>query len=434
MIIKHRVFKVEKMSDFLAQKNAHEPPSKHFFTPKKSKRELNETDDLLYPPYEFTPKKLTPNNSSNRTNKPYQYSRSPLPREPLPPIHESPNFKELGARNKKSIFRIPSRSTPRLEPRVNISSIKLPTRKPLYNEKHIDVEILQDNKWKMIDRNQLKTFTERYKLEFVTGYHNMNIFTRCVELLNSEHDPFVLENIIPNKYKEYVIEAGKGRLAPTLSYSELSSQINSKKSTQESSFASYLPDIRKSRDKDGSSVKSRDSASINKTHWDTPNGTDNKINTISSNFSLNSRVQLPKLDLESFKNALDYFKRPEQEGIFVYIKTFNKGVAGEFGFCELIWNEKKKNVACVTKFFIPRVYRKMRMVLPITLRLVEYLFKALKLDKLVIKLLAGNTFAQNDLRILGFKLEKIDFEDGKKFKLFSMKRLDLEDLLYELSS
>jgi len=433
MIIKNRVFKVEKMGDFIAQKNSHDPPPKYFYTPKKAKKELDEYEDFLFNPIATPFKKITPISSSNRLNRAYEGSRSPLSREPLPPILESPNLRTIESRPKKSNFRIPSRSTPRLEPRVNLSSIKLPMKKPLYNEKHIEIAALEDNKRKMIDRAQLKTFNDRYKLDFVTGYHNMNILTRCVELLNSEHDPFILENIIPNKFKEYVAEAEKNRQGSTLSYSEISnSQVSSKKSTQGSSFVSYLPDIRKSQSKDGN-LKREDSNRINKT-WETPNGTENKISTISSTFSLGSRVSLPKIDLETFKNALDYFKSPEQEGIFVYIKTLSKGVMGEFGFCELVWNERKKNVACITKFFVPRAYRKMRMVLPITLKLVEHLFKTLKLEKLVIKLLAGNTFAQNDLRILGFKLEKIDFEEGKKMKLFSMKKIDLEDLLSDLNS
>ncbi len=74
----------------------------------------------------------------------------------------------------------------------------------------------------------------------------------------------------------------------------------------------------------------------------------------------------------------------------------------------------------------------MKLVLPITFRMFEYLFRVLKLEKLSIKLLSGNTFVQKELRTLGFKLERVDYEGGKKYRYFTLKRNEFEEVLNNL--
>jgi len=154
--------------------------------------------------------------------------------------------------------------------------------------------------------------------------------------------------------------------------------------------------------------------------------------TNSSNFSLNLSVPLPKLEFETFQKSLDYFKVTEQDGVFLFMKTGTKGVVSEFGFCEAVFGEKKKGAACITKIYVPRVYRKMKLVLPIIFRMFEYLFRVLKLEKLTIKLLSGNTFIQKEMKTLGFKLERVDYEGGKKYRYFSLKRSEYEEILNNL--
>ncbi len=426
MIIKQRFFKAEKMKEFLHSKNAHEPFSlNHSLSPPRQKLDYNQYDQPVLNPYYENLQKLTPMGSSGKKHI-LDKVKSPLPREPLPPIEESPNMRYIEHKYKKPVLRGPSRSTPRLSRKIDILALKLP-RNPLYNEKHIDVAPVEDNRRDMIDRAQLREFSQKYRLEFLPGYHNMNILNRCVEMLNSEDDPFILENILPNQYREYLNEAGKSKKGPSFSYSKLT-KPSSTKSLKNSRGGSFFPQI---KSQEFGTQKTQET-SINKTKWETPSE-DNRSSIHSTSFSLLSKLPLPKIDLQMFKDSLDYFKNHDQDGVFLFIRTHMKGILGEFGFCEVNWLERKKSIGYVTKLFIPRAYRKMRLVFPIALKLFEQLFKTLKLDKIVVKLLDGNTFVQNDLRVMGFKLEKLDYEDGKRMKLFSIRKVDFEDLVSYLN-
>ena len=430
MIIKNRQFKVEKMGQFLAQKEVQRTPSNHFsMTPVQNKHEYLQANLHSWTPQENSFMKHS--SAHNPLIKSIDVYRSAEPKLQLPLIAELSQLRGHEKRQRNIEAKVVSRSTPKLEAKMINSQKGTPKKPVLFNQKHIDSEAPESSRV-AIDYDKIKAFNKKYNLEFVTGYHNMNILQRCVDLLNQEHDPFILENIIPNKYTEYLVEVEKAYQGGLQSIEEIRGHAQkkpSRNSSNDPSFGLYLqnvPQIRRSYDRENSALKlkPRDSHS-DRNAW-------GGNSTNSSNFSLNLSVPLPKLEFESFQKSLDYFKVTEQDGIFLFMKTGTKGVVSEFGFCEAVFGEKRKGAACITKIYIPRVYRKMKLVLPITFRMFEYLFRVLKLEKLSIKLLSGNTFVQKELRTLGFKLERVDYEGGKKYRYFTLKRNEFEEVLNNL--
>ena len=438
MIIKNRQFKVEKMSDFLSQNSAsvHIPVKPMAGRTPAPESRKHDSQFLYQEILEEKPTVMRPKNKAKQLVS--EKKRIFLSKTPLPEIHEKPEIDKLPpirnidkpSRASKAISI--SKSTPKMEykvdyiPEVSISK-HMAKKLEAFQQKTMEIAAAEEIKKRMIDPTQIKAFNEKYELEFAEGYHK-NALMRCVELLNIENDPGVLASIVPEKYFDYLNKSEEFKPSMLPSISEFGRK-NTSKSSLLGLYSPVLPSImNKQIGNKGFSVNRIRDYSSERGDSDVP---DNY--TVTSAMSVNLKSSIPKIDLQTFEHSLDYFKESEQAGVFLVIKGKSKGLASEFGFCEAVFNEKRKDSACITKYFVARAYRKMKMVLPITLKLVEFLFKSLKLEKLSIKLYAENNFAQNDLRTVGFKLEKIEFEQGRKVKIYSLKRIFLKELLESLS-
>lgn len=438
MIIKNRQFKVEKMGDFLAQNSIspHIPVKPMVSRTPANEFKQNDSQFLHHQILDEKPLVTRPKNKG-KTLVP-EYKRGPLSKTPLPEIHERPEIDKLPPiRNVDKSSRASkviniSKSTPKMEnrmdykPEISISK-QMAQKLEAFQQKTMEIAAAEEIKKKMIDTAQIKAFNDKYEVEFAEGYHK-NALMRCVELLNIENDPGVLASIVPDKYVDYMNKSEEFKPSMLPSINEFGRK-NTSKSNLLGGYSPLLPNIlNKQIGTKGFSVNKIRDYSSERGDMDVP---DNY--TVTSSMSVNYKSLIPKIDLQTFEHSLDYFKESEQDGIFMVVRAKNKGVTSEFGFCETIFNEKRKDAACITKYFVARAYRKLKMVLPITLKLVDYLFKTLKLEKLSIKLYAENNFAQNDLRIVGFKLEKIEFEQGRKVKIYSLKKIFFKELMESLS-
>ena len=160
---------------------------------------------------------------------------------------------------------------------------------------------------------------------------------------------------------------------------------------------------------------------------------DKNTSTISSNFSFgNLGIQLPKMELEAFRNSLLFFNDYKNTGKFFFMKSLIKNAAIEFGFCEIQQEEKKCKNAKLTKFYIPRVYRKMKMIIPISICLFNYLFRIENLEKLTLDIISESETLQVEMQVVGFRLERVILMNGKKYKTYCLKKSDFYDFLDEM--
>lgn len=414
MMIKSRHFNVEKMSQFLGEKNNTDPiPIGYSLTPAhKSKKLINKPQSFSHDAESIPKPTPKPAKKNNKSAMGAISKVSTQSMEELPVIVSKTPKRSLDAIK----VHVPSQSTPRVARSQDIVPIKHILKKPdLYFDKHIEKTLIEEVRKNMIDYQQIRTFNDKYAIQF-QEIKNINGLDRCLEMLNTENDRYILEDVVPGKFGENTIkpESSQQNLLPSIS--DFSKNTRSR-SNFDGSFTPVhygtkdLKDLRSER-----------------ADLSTPS-------TIMSNASINyTKLQMPKVEMSTFAQSFSTLKQGGNNGIFLVIKANNQGYACELGFCEVLFSTKKKNYACVTKFFITRAYRKMRMVLPIALKLTEHLFKSLGLEKLSVRMLAENTFAQNDLRILGYKLEKIGLDLEKKTKLFSMKKEEFDEIMENLAN
>jgi hypothetical protein len=79
----------------------------------------------------------------------------------------------------------------------------------MFNQKHVNVAPPDDIRKKHFDIELVRKFMDKYNLEFVEGY-NDKLLNRCLELINSETDAFVLESNFPGHYTDFLPERKKG--------------------------------------------------------------------------------------------------------------------------------------------------------------------------------------------------------------------------------
>jgi len=77
-------------------------------------------------------------------------------------------------------------------------------KKPkLFGGKHVEGGPQDDFRKKNLDVKGIRSFNQKYTLNFLEGYHD-TMLQKCVDLLNIETDPFVLESIVPGYYVNYL--------------------------------------------------------------------------------------------------------------------------------------------------------------------------------------------------------------------------------------
>jgi RimJ/RimL family protein N-acetyltransferase len=86
----------------------------------------------------------------------------------------------------------------------------------------------------------------------------------------------------------------------------------------------------------------------------------------------------------------------------------------------------------LTKFYIPRIYRKMKMIVPISISLFRYLFRLYGYERLTLDVITESEVIQEELQVIGFKLEKVQVNNDKKYRQFSLKKTDFYNFLDEM--
>jgi len=150
-------------------------------TPVQNKYEYMQADNHSWTPHENSFMK----NSSihNPLIKSIDVYRSAEPKLQLPLIAELGQQRGPERRQRNIEAKVVSKSTPKLEAKITNSQKSTPKKPVLFNQKHVDVEPLESSR-QNIDYEKIKAFNKKYNLEFVTGYHNVNLLQRCVDLLN----------------------------------------------------------------------------------------------------------------------------------------------------------------------------------------------------------------------------------------------------------
>ena len=310
-----------------------------------------------------------------------------------------------------------------IQPSLSKAAPKKPT---LFNEKHIEIAPKEDYKRKNFDVEQVTKFNEKYMLSFVEGY-NDKLLAKCLDLVNNETDPFLLESNFPGVYIDFLPQKKKMTFGHLLS---LNSSLSVTRSSSNGNFQSSLL-------RDGNNIVSK-SIDHSETKFSTKKlslhlPSKDTISTISSNFSIGSvGIQLPKIDLETFRESLSFYKDYKNIGKFYCMKAIYKNAAMEFGFAELVIEDKKKKSGVLSKYYVPKIYRKMKMAIPISLHFFHFLFKTENIERISIDLLSDCEGLVSDLQVIGFKLEKVRMDNERKYTTYSLKKKDFYDFLNEV--
>ena len=115
---------------------------------------------------------------------------------------------------------------------------------------------------------------------------------------------------------------------------------------------------------------------------------------------------------------------PGHASEFFYIFTQNKYSKVGVGFAELIFMDPSKKAGHLSKLYVSRVYRKIKKSEKIYAKLVGMLFQTFKLEKISITILFGNETQSEDLKNLGFKLDKQFVRDGIRMRKLSVRHQD----------
>lgn len=294
----------------------------------------------------------------------------------------------------------------------------------LFNGKHVEKDILdQAAKFrKKVNYNPYEE-DENFKLSFTHGY-NPKTYDLCLEMLANENDIYILEGNFPGQYTEY------------LKALELPKAETNNLSVQTPSEHGHLPSI----DRQTLSSKSIVSASRFGSVGQQPdNILDRSLISVgstskASDFSGSTRTLMlgkfferktiipPPLPLETFVNSLAINSPHGYNSEFFYICANNKFAKTSFGFAEIIFPEAGKRVGVLSKLYISRIYRKIKRSVYIYGKLVHMLFQTFKLDRISANIVAKNQSQNDDLKTLGFKLDKFLLVHGVKVVVLTIKR------------
>lgn len=305
---------------------------------------------------------------------------------------------------------------------LHLAYFKRAAIKPnLFNQKHLNMDPVVDKRRLNFDIELVTKFFSKYEVEFIEGYTD-KLLTRCLDLLNTETDVYVLESNFPGQFTEYLPERKRGLGI----INNLNNSMAATRTSSNSNFPATPVDENKSQVMKSSDLQKQ----IGKYGFQF-NAQDKTQTSISSNFSFgNLGIQLPKMDLEQFRNTLLFYSDYKSSGKFFFIKSVLKGATIEFGFVE-VKEDPKKKMGYLTKFYIPRIYRKMKMIVPISISLFRFLFRFHGFEKLTLDVISESETLQEELQVIGFKLEKVQVTNEKKYRQFSLKKKDFYDFLDE---
>ena len=293
---------------------------------------------------------------------------------------------------------------------------------------HSSSKIINSSK---LSQDQLKTFEAKYSLKFTEGYSE-RILDKCVELLQTEDNAIVLENILPGKYTKYMTNTLKPHMGLITSVHHNSYQFL-KNSFPLSTKGMMLPPLLNTP----KSTKSENQAfdfigNINADRKDQSFNSNSKEED-SEVASFSQFSSLPKVSTQSFKDSLSLMTNPLQKTSLVLITAKNKTFTLEFGFCEVVLDEGKILSAQISRYFIGKIYRKLRLVEVLTIKLMDYFFQRHHIERISIDILANNDSIQKEMQNIGFKLQKVD-KVAFKYKTYTLWKKDFYLLLNELTS
>jgi len=400
-----------------------------YLSPKDSQKK-----SPLHPPYQKLPY-LNPTylgRGAPSGDKPF---RSPSYQATLSPIREEAGYKKTLSRNNQrtSLDKTLERTFDRENSQIFDQSLKskfsmtkkLPKKPKLFNEKHVDVSPLNEQRKKKINFGQIKDFTDKYTLKMSSGYSN-KILEKCVQLLSSENDAFILENLFPGQFSMDInpiinstgmIHADSGS---NLANFHMPYNILNLQSPQNGESIGFLPVIRNKRpvingeNALNSTAGEREISSRSTTH--------ESFSAKSGFFGLKKWKVLPKIDLEAFKERLHFYKDFVHKSSLFLIDAHFKEAFLEFGFCEIIWDDSKVGSVHLAKYYMQKMYRKMGLMIQVTVKVLDYFFKTYKLERISIDILPGNESMQETFSLLGFNFEKVFYRDEKKWQLYVLKR------------
>ena len=322
----------------------------------------------------------------------------------------------------------------------------------LYNGKHTfedDINLKPDipSIFSVIDDNKLN---HKLEVSFLEGYSE-KVIQKCIDLLQSESDIFLLENNFPGVYQEYInyynpkssgsqlipmsassmISEKLGRLnTGNTNFSNISTPSNLNKIISKNSMQIFP--LSKSMDvEDNHALSSYSGRHLQNRVQDFFDVT-GRLSAITSLFGKRF-ANLPKVTAEQFKSSLILLNESSSSSKFILFFSPNKYGEVDLGFAEITINEENLRHCHIRKLFVCKIYRKMKMTLKIYAKFIEYLFNICNMEKLSLNIMPGNEGQLNDLLIIGFKFEKIILRNNIRYKFLTLKRKESIDFLMKIA-
>ena len=295
-------------------------------------------------------------------------------------------------------------------------SKKAPKKPKLFNDRHLDLAPIDEMRKKKLNFAQIKDFGEKYSLKFTVGY-GTKLLEKCIHLLTAENDPFLLENVFPGQYTIYTtvvshsVALGEGQL-----------NLNNLKYDSLDAPSGFLPAISSKRQLLNNESSSKSATLADREISSRSTTQDSKFSAGSNLFGNKKWRALPRMELEAFKESLHFYKDFVHKSSLFLIEATYKETSLDLGFCEIVWDENKQSSVQISKYFVQKVYRKMGMFVPLTVRVLDYLFKTYKLEKMSFEWLTTNEAIQEPLTSIGFKFERIINKNDQKWQLFILRR------------
>lgn len=304
-------------------------------------------------------------------------------------------------------------------------------KKPkLFNEKHLDFLPVDEARKKKVNFAQIKDFGEKYNLKFTVGYGS-KLLEKCIHLLTAENDPFILENVFPGHYTMYTTV-----ISHSVALGEDMKGIQAKYDTLDAPSPNngFLPAISSKRQLLNSDVSSKSATLGDRDVSSRSTTQDSKFSAGANVFGSKKWRALPRMELDAFKESLHFYKDFVHKSSLFLIEASYKETSLDLGFCEIVWDENKSNSIHISKYFVQKVYRKMGMFVPITVRVLDYMFKTYKLERMTFDWLITNEAMQEPLTSIGFKFERVINKNGQKWQLFVLKRKAFYHFFQEIFS
>ena len=365
----------------------------------------------------------------------------------LIPTQANNNSKELKDKSKIQSYKDDSKPIELLK-----SVFFKPKIPKLYNGKHTfedDINLKSDIPaiFSSLDENKLN---HKLEVSFLEGYSE-KVIQKCIDLLQSESDIFLLENNFPGVYQEYInyynpkssgsqltpmsassiISEKLGRLnTGHTNFSNISTQSNLNQIATKNSMR-ILPLSNSMDVQDNQGLSSYSGRNLQNRGHDFFDIT-GRISSITSLFGKRF-ANIPKVTAEQFKSSLMLFKELSSNSKFILFFSPNKYGQVDLGFAEITIHEENLRQCHISKLFISKIYRKMKMTLKIYAKFIEYSFNICNIEKLSLNIMPGNEGQLNDLLNMGFKLEKIILKNNIRYKFLTLKRKEFMDFLTQIT-